>query len=364
MIIYYVIWGILCVLAICELYTVDNIRLRLYARRCISLIAFMLFFIVVGFKGNVGSDYVSYQEKYYEIVDSLFYNWKSALEPGFWYWMKCLSMMGCPFVIFWFLTSFLNISIKSYIFSQITPYLAITYAIYFVGLFFERDFDGIRQGISIGLGYLAILCILKNKRKQFFLYTACACLFHYTSIVFIIVPYLRRHIRNSVIWISVIVACGLLLTGNFFINTSLLSGLGYGNIITAKLSNYAQSSQYATSVGLSIGMLFRIGILYMFIKCKNRIVISDPLYNILKNGFALAIVCSMLFGNIDIISHRLMYGFREFQIFIIPFIVSSIKNRNYKLIAIIICMMYSLWLLYRLLNSNMQQFYYYQTFYS
>ena len=364
MIIYYIAWGILCILAICEFYTADHPRLRSYARLGVNLLAFFLFFIIVGLKGNVGSDYLSYQDKYDALVETLSYDWRSSLEPGFWYWMKGCSILGIPFVIFWLLTSFCNLCVKAYTFSKISPYISISYAIYFVGLFFERDFDGIRQGISIGLSYLSIIYLLRNQTKRFYLLVVLACLFHYTSVIFLMVPYFQRHIKPAIIWGSIAIAFVLLWTGTYLFDLEFISNVGYGNIIAAKLSSYAMSSKYAAAVGLSIGMLFRMGILYLFITSRERLNISNALYNILKNGFAISIICSMLFGNIDIISHRLMFGFREFQIFIIPLIVSSIHNRNYRLLAIVLCLVYSLWLLYRLLNSNMQQFYYYQTFFS
>lgn len=65
--------------------------------------------------------------------------------------------------------------------------------IYLVGLFFERDFDGIRQGISIGLSYWACVLYLQGQKWYKYIFIIiCAGLFHYTSFLFMFIPVLGR----------------------------------------------------------------------------------------------------------------------------------------------------------------------------
>lgn len=364
MIIYYIIWFVLCVFVVCEITSSNNPQMRLDIRRCVCIFSFLVFFCLVGFKGNVGSDYLQYLNKYEIIAELDHYDYVYSIEPGFWYWMKLLSLFSKSFIFFWFVTSLFNIALKTYVFTKLSPIISISFAIYFVGLFFERDFDGIRQGISIGICYVAIYYYaIQNKKLLSYLLFALACSFHYTSIVFAIVPILKKKdISNKFIYFSLIAAIIMVLTNHYVINPSLLT-LGYGNMITSKISDYAISDKYSSQVGLSVGILFRIFLLLLFVKLKNKLNINESLYNIYKGGFYIAIMSSLLFNNFEIISHRLAYGYRELQIFIIPYIVYSFKNRHYRLIVALLCIIYSFWLLHRLLNSNMQHYYYYKTFF-
>lgn len=87
-------------------------------------------------------------------------------------------------------------------------------------------------------------------------------------------------------------------------------------------------------------------------------------YNLLLNDFLLAIMISLLFNNIEILSHRLAYGFREFQIFIIPHLILAFKGQRNRILFTMLISIYSLILLYRLLTTPHLINYYYSTIFS
>lgn len=362
MLIYYLVWLLLLVFAFCEIISFYDKKQKLLFKRNLILFLFCVFVFLAGCKGNVGTDYLSYKSSYYIIRESGTYDSIYALEPGYWYWAKFISLLGSSFAFFWFFTCFINIAIKFYVFSKLSPYLSVSLAIYFVGLFFERDFDGIRQGISIGLGYLGIFYYLKGKIRNFYALLLIAFLFHYTSVVFVLVPFLKKwKISEKTISFSIGIG-SLLLIGNFFVlSESTLPLLG-NSIFTEKLLNYVGAERYGQQIGISIGIVFRVMLLFFFIKVKKHLSISSDWYNLLKNGFFVAVMASLIFNNVDIVAHRLTYGYREFQIFIFAYLVTAFCRKNIKLLVAGGILLYSLFLLFRLLHSPLLiEYYHYKT---
>lgn len=356
--IYYVIWGIVSILSLIEvsIFQKKNYR-ELYVG--IIFLLWTMFVLLTGFKGNVGADYESYQELY-KSASSV---GNSSVEPLFWFWMKLFSCFSFSFPIFWLVTALFNISLKIYIFRFFTPFVSVSILIYLVGLFFERDFDGIRQGLSIGLCYLACMLYLKGKKAIVYnAVIASAVLIHYTSIFFFCLPLLAKiHIKKNII-------CSFLLVGlweivyEFDFMSVVFDVIGTSNILYGKLYDYLQSDFYSRSVGVNLGLIFRIIVLFLFIKYEAAINIDRRMYNLLKNGFFLSLCLSLLFNHVDILSHRLGYGFREFQIFIIPHLIIAARGYRNKLLVTSLIIMYSFILLERLLSTpHLVESYIYKT---
>ncbi len=360
MLIYYFVWGIVSLFAIIEVSIWQ--RAHPICQKIRGLGVWLIWSILIGlvcFKGAVGTDYHSYQHMF-EKPSSIN---EDFVEPLFLLWMKVILVFTSSFPIFWMITGFLNISLKFYVIRYLSPFVSVSVLIYLVGLFFERDFDGIRQGISIGLSYWACVLYLQGQKWYKYIFIIiCAGLFHYTSFLFMFIPVLGR-VRLSEKWIYISLGLGLLcvVTG-FDLLKLIFTIIGYDNYLYDKLYNYLRSEDYSRSVGLNIGLIFRIVILVLFLKFRALINMPEKKYNLLLNGFFFAIFISLIFNNIEILSHRLAYGFREFQIFIIPYLILAFKGqRNRLLVTAVICL-YSLILLHRLLTTpHLVEFYYYKT---
>lgn len=361
--IYYVVWGIVSILSLLEVFVFQKKEHRALLYVGIIWLLWTVFVLLVGFKGNVGTDYKSYQKLYEAVFSEGYYLTATPVEPLFWLWMKFFSCFSFSFPIFWLITALFNISLKIYIIRFFSPFVSISILIYIVGLFFERDFDGIRQGLSIGLCYWA--CILYLKKKRAIVYNsviACAVLVHYTSIIFFCLPLLAKiHIKKEIVYLSLL--AGLLGVLYKFDFLSLVFGIiGTDNFLYGKLYSYLESDIYSKSVGINLGFVFRIVILLLFMKYKAVINMDEKMYNLLKNGFFLSLCLSLLFNHFEILSHRLAYGFREFQIFIIPYFVIAAKGIGNKLLVTSLIILYSFVLLTRLLSTpHLIDSYFYKT---
>lgn len=361
MIVYYLIWFLFTVLLFVEICIIDKNGKYSSLKNGIVFIIWVVLVFLTGFKGNVGTDYGGYQSMYNRTFNEEYVFSVGAIEPLYWLWMRVSSLLALPFAIFWLLTSVINLSLKFYVIRYISPIFSASILVYLVGLFFERDFDGIRQGLAISLCYIA--CIQYVKGKSYLSYIGiifCAGLIHYTSLLFLLLPLLgKMQIKDNLIFATLVICViGALFHWNIF--EMLFSIIGHNNIMYDKIYSYTISEKYAAGTGLNVGGIFRIIILILFVKYKRLFHIDDRMYNLLKNGFFMAICFSLLFSSFDILSHRLAYGFREFQIFIIPFFIHAAKGLKNKLLVGGLISLYSLLLLIRLLASQPVETYSYR----
>lgn len=305
-----------------------------------------IFICFVGLKTSGGTDFFHYKDLFENIsLSSIF---SSNLEPLFTCFIGMVKLIGGSFYLFYFLVALSNISLKFYVFQRLTPYVFPALLIYSVGLFFERDNDGIRQGFSIAFCYLSMLYLLKGKDRSFLFWNFIAVLIHYSSIIFLC-SWLFAKIRLKDKWILLAMACAFAFP---LLHLSVIHLLHYISldIVLVKLQFY-EDSVFANTVGINIGLVFRVLVLMFFIYCHPKLAIPEKLYLILRNGFAFAIIVSLVFYDMEVLAHRLPYVFREFQIFIIPYFFTLV-NRRSRFIILSVVFLYSLVIISRFLTGD------------
>jgi hypothetical protein len=305
-------------------------------RTILVIIALISLIIFVGFKKIGGTDFLSYR--------SLFNGTggfsSEDIEPLFVSLILLVHLLGKGFYFFYFMIATINLSIKITIFKKMLPFVFPALLVYLSGLFFERDNDGIRQGLSIAFCYLSIPYLLNNKKMLFFMLTAIASLIHYSSIIFFFSIFLNKiRISDRMLLAIVLIAFIFPFTGLSLTNY-LIAFLPESSTAT-KIDIYA-NSDFSSLIGINIGLVFRLLLLCLFLYYHQSLKIKSELYYFLRNGFSFAIILSLLFYDFGIIAHRLPYAYREFQIMIVPFFLTITSNKNNQFILLTIFYLYSM----------------------
>lgn len=310
----------------------------------------LLFFIgFVGLKTAGGTDFENYGEIYNILHWSSFT--ESFIEPLYAVLNLLFKSIWDNFYFFWFGIAVINLSIKINIFQKYTNCLSASLLMYCVGLLIERDFDGVRQGLSIGFCYLSITYLLKDKFIPFFLLVLAASFTHATSIVFLLIyPFRKILIPKSIILISIFIGILFVVTNQSIFN--VINVFIPIEVIKIKLELYMDNEEYSTAQGLNIGLIFRIIVLMLFVFLKERIEMNERLYVVLRNGFFFSILLSLFFNDMQILAHRLPYVFRELQIIIIPSFLTITTNKRIKFILFSLIFFYSCVLMYRIMLAG------------
>ena len=356
---FYVLWFIIALFSNNEVFVSQNN----YLNKSLKLLTFytIFFYLIIftAFKGNVGSDYNGYIQLFSLGERQNYQDIAFLIEPLFWFLSRLFFVLNLPFECFWFLLATTTLILKFRFYKNMSPYLTVSLLIYLSGMFIERDFDGIRQGLSISFCYIGILALLQSNKKKFIFYCLIGILFHYSSIVFLISPlFLKIRMRKFVYYaILVLGFICLFMKLNFIVFIVQFIPISY---IKIRVNAYMSIAEYSKAIGVNIGIIVRIIIFILFVRKGNRFGVDNEKYNLLLNGFFFSIVCFLLFNNMDILAHRLVYGFREFQIIIIPIIFEKIKSRE-KPIVYPFIIVYSFVMFYRMINTPHLRTYYQYT---
>lgn len=339
---YYFIATILYLLGICQI-----LDYRRSTAKFVTIISAIILILFSGLKTDGSTDLPEYRNIFFQITNFIP---DGLIEPGFQLLIIGNHSIGANFIFFCFIVACISISLKSFTIYKISPYIGASFLIYFCGCFFERDNDGIRQGLALSFCFIALYYLAINKNKQYFLFTVIACLFHFTSIIFFITFLLKKiHWNTKIILIIISVAYLLSITNTFI--TNYITPYIPIKAVATKVEIYSTNS-YSEELGITIGILFRTLILILFMFCKKRISIDDNLFYILRNGLAFSIICSLLFGDFVIIAHRLPYVFREFQIFVISFLICALYGKPNKIIGLTIIYIYTCIILSRFFTAG------------
>lgn len=311
--------------------------------------AVALFIIVAGLKTGGSTDFLSYKGFYDSLSNSL--NFDSSFEVGFQFLRNLCKILGFGFVLFYLLFATISIGTKAFVIKRLVPYVFPALMMYLCGLFFERDNDGIRQGMSIAFCYLSLYFMHKDKKIGVVLSYAVAVSFHYSSGVFIL-AYLFDKIKIKDFTVAIIVSAFFVLCAVHLSFSNVLMNYIPNEVALMKMEQYSNSEDYSAAMGISIGLIFRMIILLSFLLLHNKMQISEKMYLILRNGFALSLIMSLAFNDFVILAHRLPYAFREFQIFIVPYMFTALNNTTQKQFFYIILWAYCCVILSRFLNGD------------
>lgn len=317
------------------------------AKKFVTFFCALILILFAGLKVTGSTDYQGYKEIFAQF-DS--FDITGFVEPGYQLLMVFTHCLGGSFLLFYFTVALLNVSVKTTIMYKLTPFVGAALLIYFCGCFFERDNDGIRQGLSMSICFIALYCLVKDRIKNYYLFTVIAVLLHYSSVIFFLAIVLKR-IRWTTTTILCILGSSYLIsiTGTFL--TQYIVSAVPIEMISTKLEIYS-SNDYSEGLGITVGVLFRTFLLILFMVYRNRINIQEDLYLILRNGLALSIVCTLVFGDFAIIAHRLPYVFREFQIFIVPYLIAALPNKEFRLIGLTVVFLYAYVIINRFFINN------------
>lgn len=313
-----------------------------------------LLIVMAGIRTNTGYDFQSYKVifenvKSQNILQIFSGGWSLVVEPG--YLIINYLFKGLSFQQFVFIIAVLSISLKTTFINKYVEKKMICLFIYYSMYFLLYDMGIMRQGLAIGILFWAYDAILKDNRFKFFALIVIATLVHSSSVLFIIVYFVKNEkYSRKVYW-------GILL-GALAFSTINIFGWIARNIPIAFIQNkmfyYLNSVSDESIINSIIKRLFILLIVtynldFENIQRKKHIIKS---FNI----FFFSIVLSIIFSAIPILGGRGTGALQIMQLFILPVCFNGkyIKKGDvfHRLIYILVIAGFAYYSMYSLINSH------------
>jgi hypothetical protein len=200
-------------------YTViDRVSPRIPSLLIFISIGFILF-VIAGFRSsNVDRDYLPYVDYFQSIKDFGFYFHNSYLtyaEPFYYFiplFFKTLSN-GYFIELTFLLFALVGVCFKLRGIYLLTSYWALSLLIYYSNFFLLHEMTQIRIGVATGLFLIAIKHYVKKNNIKSFIAILIAIMFHYSSILMLVLFLLKRDtikLTNYFIVIGISIICYLL----------------------------------------------------------------------------------------------------------------------------------------------------------
>ncbi len=219
----------------------------------------------------------------------------------------------------------------------------------------------IRDGVSIAFAWWALFDLLENKKWKFIIKITIAVLFHYASIVFLLVLLLdKNHINKKFYLLLPLVGFFL---GQYVFNVEFYQFIiNYlPNFLKFKAQAYLYIAMYGSNEVISNQInllntyfLFNIMVYYLglMINSNNRYFI------ILEKILAFAIFAFLSFKSIPTFSFRIANDFYTFIVFLIPYILNKFKKEEkyvvyYSLILILILLFWNIYIRHDIFNFSL-----------
>ena len=166
------------------------------------IVSFVIIYLVCALRDySVGRDIPGYMETYE--LSSQYPLWDATwiyMESGYVAYMKICSLLGFSNRMFLFVTYFFMLFPIYYTIKKHSDNPLLSVIIFICFQFLTFDLSGIRQGLATSICLMGFTFALKEGKRNliiFYLFAILAFLFHRSSIIFMLVPFIVRMKYNT-----------------------------------------------------------------------------------------------------------------------------------------------------------------------
>jgi len=313
-----------------------------------------LLILLSSIRWNVGTDWYSYTDFFNHIQSYVDQPEVNMMERGFTYLNYAVFKMGGSYTVLLTVMAITMIGLKAKVFYEHRSIMMICIFLYFC--YFMGDIFGVRQFLAISITLYSVRFIEARRLKPFLICVVVAATIHITAIFFLF-SYWVYHVKYSprllysVLGMALIV--GFMDLGGL-IAKFVMNMVGIDSRVGDKLMQYgdgsSESGGASSYVSFAVGVAKRALFLPIFIGCQRFV---QPVYKQKYTGYLNLLV----FGNVIYLLFmlslpviaRLSTGFLLFEIFILGYLVTAVRDKWLRLLVLILVILFGAFRLYNLI---------------
>ena len=246
MIFYVVVSSALMALA---LYARNRPQLSLFLfRACLPVV-----FAIVALRFEVGCDWGAYQYHFDSMTPDAFGDNLPRVEPGYWFVLDAIKVMGLPFETLNVVTSLLFFT-GLYVFGRRQPAPMTVLAVVVPILVFALPMSAIRQAAAMGFVMMALVQFERRKLLLYVTLVGLGFLFHTSAILFLLLaPFIkiRVSVLNVLFMLPFVIGIGVIVSG--------LEGVEQASTrYVDNVANVAAGAPFRTTLLGATGLLFPV----------------------------------------------------------------------------------------------------------
>lgn len=316
----------LAMLLIASISALVTERLSPQKSKILYFIFIVFLSVIAGFRnGEYMPDYDTYKGFYSAIISGTF---SYFIEISFVYIAKLSNLISNDNSVGLFLIyAVVGVSLKLYAIKRLSNLVFYSVAIYISNYFILQEMIQIRAGIATGFILLSLLPLYERDIRRFLALILAATLFHYSSVVFVMLWFFKPDRYNRWFYICLILLGYLIHFSQVDVMQVVASFIPFSDIVI-KLSTYTDKTR-AESLALNVFGLFvfsKILIFFYFSFFAKKIEQHNQYIFLLLKCYAVGIFAYIALSAYPEIAVRICYTFLASEIIIIPTLVYTIKG--------------------------------------
>jgi len=307
-----------------------NLNLKYKSKNIMIAFICIILSFIAGVRFYIGVDYGTYLQVYNGINNINDYNY---IEIGFRIITLIVKLVFDSEIAYFFIFAFLGIAYASKGIKNESNAPYMSFFIYFCIFYINYIFNGMRQGVVMGIFVYSLKYFRTNEFKKV-LFISLISLSIHSSGIYIMIAYFIRNIELKYKYYWIILFVGILLCLYNPLESILSKIHIFG--ISQKINSY--NNTFLGSLDM-IGILQRVLILLIFILNINLINKNSNAKQLL-NIYVLGWIAYCLFSFQSMLATRINMFFRIIEIILLPYVSYNIKNRPLKLVIFIIIILW------------------------
>lgn len=292
--------------------------------------------IMAGFRFETGFDYTNYVRIFNRAAHGQRY---LGVEKTYYYWNAYMHKLTDNYMWIFFLMALVTLGIKFLFIERINKFMKNTilfsFFIYFSMYFLIYDMGQIRSSFAQAMGILTMFLYLKGYKKLSIIPILIGMTIHNSCVILLLIYIIgerRYKIRTMVIIYVVFLVIGQFINLDNIGNVVSVIG---NQALTKKFTEYTTNPMFAQKIGLSMNLLFQAFVLFGAIFMRWYYKIQDKKLDFMLNLYLVGASLYLLFNNYFVLGVRLSAYFNLAILFIVPKLVSQIKNRWLRMAVVL-----------------------------
>lgn len=319
------------------------------AFRTITVFSMFLLIFLAGIRVNTGIDYLAYLDiwKVVEPLSKTSTLYLAAVEPGFVFLVSLIKLFTTKSLYFYLICAFLSIfPVYLGLKKMNVRYMIVSFFLYLLVFYLTYPFNGMRQGIAMGIFIFSLPFIFEKKLFYVILLSVTASSIHLTGFLILVAYLVTLYKLNIKHFFLIGLVFSLLCLKLDLLGKLLFGVLGVSEIYVTGFTESTSMFQIATRT-LLLCVLFYFGT-----------IIKNPIFDKLFVMYLVGFFIYIALFQYNLLATRFNMFFRLLEVILVPMILKKTKNIETRLLLLLIFLIPSTYSFYTFLfvKENEYQF--------
>jgi hypothetical protein len=301
-------------------------------RKILTAVCFWTLALTSGLRYETGTDYYAYNHMYN--LSSNLENFSInniTMEVGYSFLCSIFKTINADINIVFLCISIITTAMLFVSFKKYIPgrFVLLSALLYYSTAFITLDMSGIRQAIATHIFIFSIQYIFNGKYLKYAVLILIAALFHYSSILLLLLyPLMRMHINSKIAMLLFLIGFIILILKLSWMDKVLdvISGIIPNKIVAKKLHGYITNEYFLVRRGISLSLLFNIFVFLILIIKRKQLLHLTTYFNIIFNIYLFMILIQLFLSESLDVSGRISYYFMPAFALLTPLFLALLKQ--------------------------------------